>query len=510
MIPSLRARSGQIAFLLTLLLSTTSCSVFSQALNTSSVQDPVPDNIPEVPREFRAAWIASVANIDWPSQPGLSTANQKAELRMMMDRMVAMNMNAVILQIRPATDALYLSALEPWSEYLTGEMGKAPEPFYDPLDFAIEEAHKRGLEFHAWFNPFRSLHSSAKSEISADHISRMNPGIVREYGRQQWLDPGSQAAQDHTIRVIIDVVQRYDIDGVHLDDYFYPYKETDSTGTAIDFPDELIWARYSEGMSREDWRRNNVNRFIERLYMEIKRSDPQVRFGISPFGIWRPGFPDNVDGLDVYTEVYADTRRWLRNGWLDYFSPQLYWAINQPGQSYPILLEWWNQQNDHSRHLWPGNYASRVESGAMVNWPASEILNQVEATRQNPNADGNILFSISVLMEDRGGLARALRTGTYQHQALVPASPWLGDTAPLKPVTDLREFGGSAELSLMPADNEFAWLWVIKSFQGNRWDIEIVPGWKHLHNLEGKPEVIVVTAVNRLGIESEPAVIRVN
>lgn len=492
---------------LLLLFSLTSCSA-SRILPTSPSTDEMFESMPEIPREFRAAWIASVAHIDWPSQRGLSTEKQKAELRLMLDRMVSMNMNAVILQIRPAADALYLSAYEPWSEFLTGEMGKAPNPFYDPLDFAIEEAHKRGLELHAWFNPFRALHPSSRSDVSADHISRMNPGIVKEYGRHLWLDPGSQAAQDHSIRVIIDVVQRYDIDGVHLDDYFYPYKENDSSGAAIDFPDDLTWAKYGSGMNREDWRRNNVDRFIERLYTEIKRNDPQVRLGISPFGIWRPGYPAEIEGFDAFTEIYADSRKWFQNGWLDYFSPQLYWAIDQPGQSYPVLLKWWDEQNEHRRHLWPGNFTSRIESGGEVDWKAREIVSQIEETRRHPNALGNIHFSIKALMQDRDGLAGTLAAETYKIPALVPASTWLGGVPPQKPDVDIRQFAGSTELTLLPAGGENAWLWAIRILEGNRWNLEIVPGWKHLHKLDTDPDLVVVTAINRLGVEGPSAVIK--
>ncbi|MEX0772985.1 MAG: family 10 glycosylhydrolase [Balneolales bacterium] len=507
MISSLQACYKLSFVFFILFFSSTSCTAH-RALPSSSTTDELLKRMPEVPREFRAAWIASVANIDWPSKPGLSTEKQKAELRLMLDRMVAMNMNAAILQVRPAADALYLSPFEPWSEVLTGEMGKAPKPFYDPLEFAIEEAHKRGLELHAWFNPFRALHSSSESEISADHISRTNPEFVKEYGSQLWLDPGSKAAQDHSIRVIIDVVQRYDIDGVHLDDYFYPYKERDSTGTKIDFPDDITWAKNSDGMDRENWRRQNVDRFIERLYKQIKINDPQVLLGISPFGIWRPGYPSGVNGFDPYTEIYADSRKWLQEGWLDYFSPQLYWAIDQPGQSYSVLLDWWDQQNDLNRHLWPGNYASRIESGAEVDWRAKEIVDQVEATRLNLNAHGNIHFSIKALMEDRDGLAGTLASETYKIQALVPASPWLEGVPPKKPNVSMRMFAGSTELTFMPADGDAVWLWAIRILDGSRWKLKIVPGWKHIYNLDTSPDFVAVTAVNRLGIEGEPVSIK--
>ncbi|MEX1122875.1 MAG: family 10 glycosylhydrolase [Balneolales bacterium] len=493
--------------LVTLFIFTASCSTF-RVLFPPPEPDELLEDMPEVPREFRAAWIATVANIDWPSEPGLSTKKQKADLRLMLDRMVAMNMNAVILQVRPGADAIYLSAYEPWSEVLTGEMGKAPTPFYDPLAFAVEEAHKRGVELHAWFNPFRAFHSTSKSKISADHISKLNPKIVREYGNYLWLDPGSQAAQDHSIRVITDVIQRYDIDGVHLDDYFYPYKQQDSTGAVIDFPDDLTWVRNSKGLAREDWRRDNVNSFIERLYAEIKRVDPQVRFGISPFGIWRPGFPAGIKGFDAFTEIYADSRKWLQNGWVDYFSPQLYWAIGKPGQSYPVLLNWWHLQNDHKRHLWPGNFTSRIGSGGGIDWKAGEIIAQVEATRESLHSEGNIHYSIKALMEDRDGLAGTLAGETYKVPALVPATTWLGGATPGIPEINIRQYANTTELTMNPADGETAWLWAIHTYGGENWKLEIIPGWKHIYKLEESPDFVAVSAVSRLGIEGEAASVR--
>src|SRR6476620_1862612 len=199
---------------------------------------------PPVSREFRAVWVATVANIDWPSKPGLSSWQQQAELIAILDKAVSLNMNAIVLQVRPAADALYPSHLEPWSEYLTGEMGRPPEPYYDPLEFAVTEAHKRGLELHAWFNPYRAHAPSGKSVIATTHVSNEHPDLVRSYGSYLWLDPGDSAVRRVSMNVIIDVVKRYDIDGVHIDDYFYPYKEKDSKGNVIDFPDDQTWNRY--------------------------------------------------------------------------------------------------------------------------------------------------------------------------------------------------------------------------------------------------------------------------
>jgi uncharacterized lipoprotein YddW (UPF0748 family) len=226
---------------------------------------------PTLAREFRAAWVATVDNIDWPSKKGLSTEQQQAELIALLDKSEAIGLNAIIFQVRPAADALYESKIEPWSEYLTGTQGQAPQPFWDPLAFAVKEAHKRGLELHAWFNPYRARHPSAKGPLATSHIARQHPELVKKYGTQLWMDPGEPAVRAQTLKVVLDVVKRYDIDGVHLDDYFYPYKEKQANGTT-DFPDDPSWKRYQKAggtLDRDDWRRQNVNQLIEELHAAI-------------------------------------------------------------------------------------------------------------------------------------------------------------------------------------------------------------------------------------------------
>ena len=476
--------------------------------------DDADDRPPVLQREFRGAWVASVANIDWPSRPGLAAERQQAELLVLLDRAVQLRLNAVVLQVRPAGDALYASELEPWSEYLTGEMGRAPVPWYDPLAFAVEEAHRRGLELHAWFNPFRARHASARSPIAATHLSRTRPGLVKQYGRSLWMDPGEAEVRRHSLRVIMDVVRRYDIDGVHIDDYFYPYRERDSSGRSIGFPDDVSWNRYLRSggrLSRDDWRRNNVDLFVEALYTSLKREKPRVRFGISPFGIWRPGHPATVTGLDAYTELYADSRKWLRNGWVDYFAPQLYWPIAQQAQSYPLLLEWWVAQNHKGRHLWPGNFTSRVDT-ALTAWRATEIVRQVDATRGQAGASGNIHFSIRPLLLDREGIATALESGPYREAALVPASGWLDSRPPGRPAAraEPQVAGGRAlRVQLAPAPGEQPWLWALRIRTGQEWTTEIMPGWKRtavIGATAGRlPDRILVTAIDRVGNESPAA-----
>ncbi|HLK58571.1 MAG TPA: family 10 glycosylhydrolase [Chthonomonadaceae bacterium] len=456
------------------------CALFALPLDADSA-DKAKELPPAPPREFRGVWVATVANIDWPSKPGLPVEDQKAELLAILDRAAQMRLNAIIFQVRPACDALYDSKLEPWSEYLTGQQGQAPAPYYDPLAFAVEEAHRRGLELHAWFNPYRARHAEAKSTPSADHISQTHPEIVRQYGGYLWLDPGEKAVQDHSLAVILDVVKRYDIDGVHIDDYFYPYKETDANRKILPFPDDASWQRYvaSGGkLDRDDWRRENVNVFIERLYKGIKQEKPWVKFGISPFGIWRPGHPDQIKGFDAYEEIYADSRKWLVNGWCDYWTPQLYWPIHQTAQSYPALLKWWVEQNKKGRHIWPGNYTSRVTDGGKSSWTPEEVVHQVDATREQKGASGNVHFSMQCLMQNRCNLADTLATGVYAHPALVPASPWLKGHAPGRPKVELDKDATSETptLSWQPGGGEPVWQWVVQTYANGAWTTDILPG----------------------------------
>jgi uncharacterized lipoprotein YddW (UPF0748 family) len=473
-----------------------------------------PDAPPPIPREFRGVWVASVANIDWPSRPGLTTWEQQAELIAILNRAVALGLNAVVLQVRPAADALYASPYEPWSEYLTGRMGQAPEPYYDPLAFAVAEAHKRGLELHAWFNPFRARHSTVISPVAATHVSVRHPELVRPYGPFLWLDPGERAVRDYTIKVILDVVRRYDIDGVHIDDYFYPYREEDSAGRTIDFPDEPSWRRYVRGggtLARDDWRRRNVNLFVRELYDGIKATKRWVKFGVSPFGIWRPGTPEQVRGLDSYAEIYADSRKWLANGWLDYLAPQLYWPDSQVAQSYSVLLHWWVDQNARGRHIWPGNFTSRVVAPESTRWRASEVLDQIRLTRVQPGASGNIHFSMRALLEDPDSLASRLRTEAYAQPALVPASPWLGGGAPRRPTAFMRTdvATGARLVEMRSGGGVRPWLWVLRARTDSGWTTTVLPGSERTHLLAAPgdvaPDRVLVTAVDRVGVESRPA-----
>jgi uncharacterized lipoprotein YddW (UPF0748 family) len=358
--------------------------------------------------EFRGVWVATVYNIDWPSKPGLATSEQKEQLRALLDRAAELKLNAILLQVRPACDALYASKLEPWSRFLTGQQGVSPG--YDPLEYAITEAHKRGLELHAWVNPFRAS-ANANDPLVDSHVAKEHPEWVRRYGGQLWLDPGEPAAREYVLRVFADIVSRYDVDGLHIDDYFYPYPKGKEA-----FPDQKTFAKYGGGKDLGDWRRDNINRFVETMYRSLKIVKPNAKIGISPFGIWRPGVPSTIKaGIDSYAQLFADSRRWLAEGWCDYLAPQLYWSIDPPDQSFPVLLNWWREQS-HGKPIWPGIASTRI--GARR--PAQEIINQIALTRKGGGVPGHIHWSMKSLMKNQGGIADLLKTSANAEKAAKP------------------------------------------------------------------------------------------
>src|SRR5215213_33878 len=389
---------------------------------------------PPIQREFRAIWVATVGNIDWPSKPGLSTWDQQRELLTILDRAVALKLNAIVFQVRPGADALYASPYEPWSQFITGRQGRAPEPPWDPLTFAVEQSHKRGLELHAWFNPYRAAYNRDTLKAST-HISRTDPSLVRPYGRFLWMDPGDLEVRRRSVRAVVDVVKRYDVDGVHIDDYFYPYPENDAAGKKVDFPDSVTYARYrSTGgtLAKDDWRRANVDKLVEELYKGVHAVKPWVRVGISPFGIWRPGNPPQIKGFDAYAELYADSKKWLEKGWADYFAPQLYWPIGRPDQSFPVLYDWWIGANTKKRHMWPGLATYRVAENSQRRIPVQEIVDEIDSIRVRGGNMGHIHFNTTVLMKNPDSLAERL-SQRYANAALIPATPWLGARAPGRP-----------------------------------------------------------------------------
>lgn len=428
--------------------------------------------VPAIAREFRGMWIATVANIDWPSRTGLTAAQQQAELGLLFDAAQQAGLNAVVLQVRAAGDAMYPSSLEPWSRVLTGTQGG--DPGYDPLAFAVQQARLRGLELHAWFNPFRAGNLSDTLRLAPLHFAVRRPDVVRKCG-QLWFDPGEPAVHDQAIAVIRDVVQRYDVDAVHIDDFFYPYPDTCAA-----FPDSATYARYVQSggtLSLGDWRRDNVNRFVERMYREVHAVSPLAKVGVSPFGIWRPGNPTGITGLDAYGSIYADSRKWLQSGWVDYFAPQLYWSIASTGQSFPALLNWWGQQNTQRRHLWPGLASYRIGTGTSPYAP-NEIPSQIalirDATATAGGASGSILYNGSSVKNNLGGFATTLSSGLYANGAIPPASTWLDATAPSAPTISVVT-GSSTYTVTISGGGSDTWWFLLRWRANGAWRQRLLP-----------------------------------
>lgn len=407
-------------------------------------------------REFRSVWIASVTNIDWPSSKNLTPSVQRTEFINILDQHKLNGMNTVVTQIRPSCDAFYQSSIEPWSEWLTGIQGVATNPFYDPLLFMIDETHKRGMEFHAWFNPYRAVLNKNTSSISSSHTSVTHPEWVREYGNLKLLDPGLPEVRDYVTSVIMDVVRRYDIDGVHFDDYFYPYPQT-----GVTFEDSATFANYPNGFTnKDDWRRNNVNLLIEMLSDSINAVKPHVKFGISPFGIWRNQSSDPLGsataGFESYSGIYADSRKWMQEGWLDYINPQIYWNIGYSAAAYDILVEWWTH-NSYGKHFYTGNAAYKIGSSSPSAWlNPSEMPNQVRLNRTYEEVVGMNFFSLrSIQKYNYLGIQDSLRNDLFKYPALVPTMNWKDSIAP-SPVSNLNAVKNSSGVLITwekPNDN---------------------------------------------------------
>jgi len=470
---------------------------------------PVPAKAPEPKREFRAAWIATVHNLDWPSKPGLEPRQQRAEMVALLDLAAATGLNAVILQVRTECDAFYRSNLEPWSFFLSGDQGAGPADGYDPLAFAIEEAHKRGIELHAWFNPFRAS-ATERSNKSPQHITRTHSSQMLSAGTMKWGNPASEFVRQRAIDVIVDVTRRYEIDGVHIDDYFYPYPKTSGGKTYDQFDDSASYRAYKAKGGRlelRDWRRDNINTFVRTAYGAVKATKSHVDFGISPFGIWRPGYPSSVKaGLDAYDDICADSRLWFNQGWLDYLSPQLYWRIDSD-QDYAALYQWWRGENKQSRHLFPGIASSRILSSDDRGRTAAETVKQIDLTRQKPSpaGAGHLHWSIEALKSDRGGLRGKLRQA-YAEAALPPASPWLGSAAPAPVYVAPSLTNAGLHLTFKPEPSA-RWR-VVQAKHGNEWTtLRQLPATQGAVQLQGAPDAVAIRHVGPSGMLSVPTIL---
>lgn len=459
-------------------------------------------------REFRGAWIASVANIDWPSKPGLSAVEQQQQYIRLLDMLQAAGCNAVIVQIRPVADALYSSKKEPWSHYLTGRSGEPPYPYYDPLIFMIEEAHKRNMEFHAWFNPFRALMNSNSNPHPQNHVTHKHKDWIIAYGGKSYVDPGIPEAREYVINVIVDVVKRYDIDAVHLDDYFYPYRVPKQ-----EFGDNKSYAKYGEGTDKGDWRRQNVSRFVSLLNTSIKAEKPWMKLGISPFGVWRnksqdPEGSDTRGGQTTYDDLYADVLMWLQKGWVDYMMPQLYWEHNHKAAPFSVLQPWW-YDHCYKRHVYYGLGLYRMTTAKSGPWAsANELLWQLRDIRQRCPNSGYSFYSASCFDKIKAPVMDSLKNGHARYPALIPAMPWLDDEAPAAPALKAE---GTTLSWHAPGQDKEPLRYVVYRFNNNeRVDLErndriiaIQPETTLKVQESRKGATYIVTALDRLSNESE-------
>jgi uncharacterized lipoprotein YddW (UPF0748 family) len=381
------------------------------------------------------------------------------------------------------------------------------DPGYDPLGFAITEAHARGIEVHAWINPFRAGNAPDTTVLASNHMWNTRRGLLRVYGAQLWLDPGEPDAREHSLRVVTDIVRRYDVDGIHMDDYFYPYPVANPAGGGnLPFPDSGSYARSGSSLAIDDWRRQNIDAFVQRMYQESHQIRPGIKVGISPFGIWRPGNPPGVAGFDAYAQIYADARKWLREGWVDYFTPQLYWAISAPQQSFPALLDWWIGENAMNRHVWPGlaTYRAAANSNGFA---TNEIADQIRLVRQRPVPPGHVMFNTTTTLRRDNGVLGTIRP-LYERPAIVPAFTWLDDSPPAAPSVTLS--GRVVQLTA----SETPRFWMVQAhipgglFRRARWVSRMHWGAASTITLDGDADEVRVMAVDVAGNTSAPVQVR--
>ncbi len=373
--------------------------------------------------EFRGVWVATVDNIDWPSKGNFNADSQKVEFIKLLNMHQQNGLNALIVQVRPVTDAFYPSQYEPWSEFLTGIQGQPPVPYYDPLEFMIAETHKRGMEFHAWMNPYRAVFNIGISSIAATHITKIHPEWFLTYGDKKYFDPGNKEVQQYLTNVVKDVVSRYAVDAIHFDDYFYPYRIPGK-----EFPDYGTYNKYGNGMSKDDWRRSNTDSIISMLSAVIKKENPKCQFGISPFGVWRNIDKDpegsKTNGAQTnYDDLYADILLWLRKDWIDYVAPQLYWEFGHKIAPYEILLDWWSKHT-YGKNCYIGLGIYRANSNKA--WKdLTQLPRMIDALRNTPNIQGMVFFSSKTFDKNPNGWGDTLRLNYFKEPAKMPEMRWL-------------------------------------------------------------------------------------
>ena len=502
--------TGKVAFLL--MVFTSGCSILSYG----------PPNSPEPKHEFRAVWIATVVNIDWPSEKTLTTAEQQREFIDILAFYQELNFNAVVVQVRAAGDAFYSSSYEPWSKYLTGEEGRAPAPYYDPLEWMIAEAHQRGFEFHAWFNPYRATFDKDTLSLAPNHAFNAHRPWVIEYGKRFYFNPGLPEVRRYTTDVIMEVVNRYDIDGVHFDDYFYPYKVKGET-----FDDSAAFTSYGTGMGLEDWRRANVDSLIKNISDSLRAVKPWVQFGISPFGVWRNASVDSLGsdtraGQTTYDDLYADPLKWMEYDWIDNVIPQLYWSMDYPPASHRTLIKWWSGQA-YQGHLYVGNGIYKVKNNNDKAWRKyREVLDQLTMARNEPAVSGNVFFSARSLRGEHAPLAKKIKRKKYRYPALPPSSPFTEKSTVDRPAIRMANWQAQpVTIHLKPPNEAVRFMLVYGAKKNRKLDVQNPCSIMLKKYIESGPGVIVsldkkrlkglgqlaFTFIDKYGKESTPVVL---
>jgi uncharacterized lipoprotein YddW (UPF0748 family) len=488
--------------------------------------------------EMRGVWIATVANIDWPTKPNLTPERQKAEIDSIFDVCKGMGLNAVFVQIRPAGDAFYPTKYAPWSKFLTGKQGKAPEPYYDPLDYMVKAAHKRRLEFHAWLNPYRATFDLDTAALAPSHLLRSLPNDQKSkwffrYGKKYYFNPANPSVIVHLQDIVADIVTRYDVDGIHFDDYFYPYPEGGES-----LPDYNDFSANTRGFANiEDWRRDNVSQLVQGISKKIRGIKPYVKFGISPFGVWRNIAKDPQNGSDTragltcYDDLYADVLTWMQKDWVDYIVPQLYWTIGYAPADYQKLVKWWGEHS-YGKHVYIGHAAYKI--GNSQNDPSWNNSNQtglqIRMNRANPNIQGSVFYSAKQLLRNPLGLQDSLVSTIFNYPALSPAFTSRSKVPPATP-TICKIKGSPSTVSLawntceLKTGEEMPYYFGIYRFSG-----DLVGDFRDPYNLlaitpfnsdrwiyedqtanAGEYYTYVVTAYNRFNVESyssEPVIVK--
>lgn len=412
-------------------------------------------------REFRAVWLSTVVNIDWPKNKLDSDTKKQNDLKNYLIKLKNSGCNAVLMQVRCACDAMYKSDIEPWSYWFSGTQGSGPSTDWDPLTFAVEEAHKLGMELHAWVNPYRAVVGPTSTNvndskyISDDHVTKQHPDWILKFSDVHILDPGLPQVRDYISDVLMDIVTRYDIDGLHMDDYFYPY-------SVIENEDAVTYATYSRGIGNiGNWRRDNINLLVETIMDSINAVKPWVKWGISPFGIYRPGVPQGISGMDAYNVLYCDPIAWLEDQSVDYITPQCYWPFGG-GQDYGLLIPWWAQQaKDHDRHFYPGQGMYRAGG-----WPRGEVPRQIRLNRETDNCDGSVFFTANDFYDNHKNTIDSLKLDLYRYPALWPVMSWKDSIPPMAPQNAFYTVEGdgsktiswNAPLYSDPADSGYAYV----------------------------------------------------